>query len=263
MPFLAAGLSRPGFSVSGSRRVAIGKIVLLLVTLCVAGCAAAPSEVAPATAAKLRTLGVISLIGQTLKFEQLSLTAFSNEHFQYPAAKFGIDAFTVETVKRDLAGRYDVRSVKFDPADFGDDKITLKDEAGTFDSGQPIGAVIHAKASPNDLDAYIVVTDGAGQIGNSNQTQSGVGMRRQHRLLWHDYFTHAIYYLTVVDGHTGKVIAQSSTPAWGGTEVDESYWPFDEDNVPEELAKKVAETDKKDIADSMPDALQALNLLPQ
>jgi len=226
-----------------------------------AGCATHPSEVAPEAASKLKTLGVISLIGGTLKFEQLSMTAFSNEQFEYPAKQFGLDAFTAETIKKDLAGRYDVIPVKFDPADFADDKITLSDTTSTFDSGEPIGAVIRAKASPNTLDAYIIVTDGAGQIGNSNQIQSGVGMRRQHRLLWHDYFTHAIYYLTVVDGHSGKVIAQSMNPAWGGTEVDESYWPFDEDNIPAAQAQKIAETNKKDIADSMPDALKALNLL--
>jgi hypothetical protein len=262
MAFKSAGRMEPGFRAHRSRRLGLALSLLLLTTLALGGCAA-PSEVTPEAAAKLKTLGVISLIGGTLKFEQLSLTAFSNEHFEYPATEFGIDTFTAQTVAKSLAGRYDVRPVKFNPADFADDKITLKDETSTFDSGEPIGAVIRAKASPNDLDAYIVVTDGTGMIGNSNQTQSGVGMRRQHRLLWHDYFTHAIYYLTVVDGHTGKVIAQSMDPAWGGTEVDESYWPFDEDNISADQAKKIAEVDKQDIASSMPDALKALNLLPQ
>lgn len=262
MPFTFVGLARSGSLAPPARVCPPAKALFLVVALALAGCAA-PSEVTPEAAAKLKTLGVISLIGGELHFEQLSLTAFSNEQFEYPATQFGIDAFTAATVAQNLAGRYDVRQVKFDPADFADDKIALKDEAGTFDSGEPIGAVIRAKASPNDLDAYIVVTDGAGRIGNSNQTQRGVGMRREHRLLWHDYFTHAIYYLTVVDGHTGRVIAQSSNPAWGGTEVDEGYWPFDEDNIPADQAKKVAEANKKDIADSMPDALKSLNLLPQ
>jgi hypothetical protein len=216
--------------------------------------------VTPEAAAKLKTIGVISLIGGSLKFEQQSLTAFSNEHFDYPAKQFGLDAFTADTVAKALAGRYDVRPVLFNPADFTDDKVAFNED-NALDAGEPVGAVIRAKATPNTLDAYILVTDGSAMIGNTNQVQSGVGMRRQHRLLWHDYVTHAIYTLTVVDGHTGKVIASSSNPAFGASEVDESYWPFDEDNIPADLAKKVAESDKKNIADSMPEALRDLNLL--
>jgi hypothetical protein len=242
---------------SGLRLAALASLLLTAFTF--AGCGS-PSEVTYAAAAKLKTVGVISLIGGSLKFEQQSLTAFSNEHFEYPASQFGIDTFTADTVAKALAGRYEVRPVLFNAADFVDEKVSYNED-NPLDAGEPIGSVIRTKASPNTLDAYIIVTDGSGMIGNTNQVQSGVGMRRQHRLLWHDYVTHAIYYLTVVDGHTGKVIAKSSSPAWGETEVDESYWPFDEDNVPAELARKVAESDKKNIADSMSRALQDLNLL--
>ncbi|HVT51412.1 MAG TPA: hypothetical protein VHE77_07590 [Dongiaceae bacterium] len=238
-------------------------MAFLLSLIGLAGCATAPAEVSPEAAAKLKTVGVISLIGGSLHYEQLSLTAFSNEQFEYPAAAFGIDPFAADCIAKDLAGRYAVRPVRFNPADFADDKITLKDESGALDSGEPIGAVIRAKAQPNDLDAYVVLTNAREPIGNSNQIQTGIGMRRQHRLLWHDYYTHAIYDVTVVDGHTGKLIAQTSTPAWGGEEVDESYWPFDEDNVSADQAKKVADSDKKAIQDSLPAALKSLNLLPQ
>jgi hypothetical protein len=261
MPFHCAGVAAPRFRSALASGIRLIRVHFLLAALVLSGCAG-PSEVTPEAAAKLKRIGVISLIGGSLKFEQLSLTAFSNEHFEYPAATFGLDAHTAATVARLLAGRYEVRPVEFNPSDFTDDKISLKDEAGTFDSGEPIGAVIHAKAMPNDLDAYIVVTDGSGQIGNSNQSQSGVGIRREHRLLWHDYFTHAIYDVTVVDGHTGRVMARTLSPAWGGTEVDESFWPFDEDNIPAEQAQKIAAANKKDIADSMPAALKSLNLLP-
>ena len=260
MDFIFAGRFGSGFSALFTGHRAFGKIVLLLAAFALSGCVA-PSEVSPEAAAKLKTVGVISLIGGALHYEQLSLTALSNENFQYPATQFGIDAFTADAVAKTLAGHYDIRPVKFNPADFADDKITLKDETGTFDSGKPIGAVIRAKAMPNDLDAYVIVTNGGAQIGNSNQTQGGVGMRRQHRLLWHDYFVHAIYVLTVVDGRTGKIIAQTLSPAFGSKEVDESYWPFDEDNIPADQAEKVAELVKQAIAESMPEALKSLNLL--
>ncbi len=86
-------------------------------------------------------------------------------------------------------------------------------------------------------------------------------MLRQHRLLYHDYFVHAIYHLTVVDGHTGKVVARTSSPIWGSEEVDETYWPFDSDNIAVDQARRVADLAKKAINDSMPDGLKSLNLL--
>ena len=109
-----------------------------------------------------------------------------------------------------------------------------------------------------------MVTKGGGPVKTgSSLSQSGVGLLRQHRLLYHDYFVHAIYHLTVVDGRTGKVMARTSSPIWGSEEVDDSYWPFDSDNIAVDQARRVADLAKKAIKESMPDGLKSLNLLSQ
>lgn len=103
MDFSSAGRFGTGFSAPFAGRRAFGKIVLLVAAFALSGCAA-PSEVTPEAAAKLKTLGVISLIGGALHYEQLSLTALSNENFRYPATQFGIDAFTADAAAKFLPG---------------------------------------------------------------------------------------------------------------------------------------------------------------
>ncbi len=259
-----AELAATGFSRRRTGRSTIGKIVILLSALCLAACETAPDSLSAPSLSQIKTVGVISLLGDALEYEQLSLTVITTGTFTYPAAEFAIDRFTADCVAKNLKQRFDVRPVRFNPSDFAFDKIVLADQPGSFDSGQPIGAVIKAKATPNNLDAYIIVTKGGGPVKTgASLSQSGVGMLRQHRLLYHDYFVHAIYHLTVVDGHTSKVVARTSSPIWGSEEVDETYWPFDSDNIAVDQARRVADLGKKAINDSMPDGLKSLNLLPQ
>jgi hypothetical protein len=237
--------------------LALGAGALLLGGVLLAGCAG--THVSPEAVAKTKTIGVISTVGDVLEYKQVSLMAFTNDQFTAPAAAFGLDAFIANTIRKDLGGRFDVRPVKYNAADFQDDKVDYS--GGPFDSGEKPLAVIRGHATPNNLDAYLVIVPATGAVGNTNQNASGLGLIRQHRLLFHDYIAHAYFEIWVVDGHTGEKLGFEQFLV--GDNVDESYWPFDSEQPSPAQAAKLADAVKKVIADGLPGALADLNLAPK
>ncbi|HEY4162555.1 MAG TPA: hypothetical protein VGM59_05780 [Dongiaceae bacterium] len=126
--------------------------------------------------------------------------------------------------------------------------------------------MIRGKARPNDLDAYILVTPIGASIDGTNQIARGIGMNGHATIVGHNYAAHALYGLAVIDGHTGKVIAwqgKMGAPVEAYAAADETFWPADEDNVPPDQAKKLADAVKQAIAASVDSELQQAGLLPE
>ena len=231
--------------------------VVLLSGLSLAGCAG--TGVSPAAVSKTKTIGVISTVGDVLEYKQVSLMAFTNDLFTTPATAYRLDAFIADTIRKDLSGRFDVRPVKYNAADFTDDKVDYS--GGPFDSGEKPGIVLRKHATPNNLDAYLVIIPTTAPVGNTNQNASGLGLIRQHRLLFHDYIAHAYFQIWIYDGHTGEKLGFGELMT--GDNVDESYWPFDSETPSPAQAAKLADAVKKVIADGMPGVLAELNLVPK
>jgi hypothetical protein len=229
-----------------------------------AGCA--PAGLEPASVSKIKTVGVIVALGDQLNYEQVAITAFGNDEFHAPAQAYAIDRYTADIVEKKLAGQYDVRPVAYEPADFQSDKVAITEGEEALSSKQPIGEAIRAKAKPSNLDAYVIVTPITAPIGDTNQNARGIGMVRQATIFGHRWYSHALYGIAVIDGHSGKIIA------WQGKmgprndsyeKADETFWPEDHDNVPPDQAKKLAAAIKQGISDSMTGALQQAGLLPE
>jgi hypothetical protein len=270
MQFTLAGRVQPGLSGSVTGLIATGKIVLLLAAFALTGCATAPSELAPEAAAKLKTVGIISAIGDTLNYEQVAITAFSNDLFHKPVGNYGIDKYVTDLIARDLGRTYEVRPVQYDPASFAAAEFSFSEEAD-----DSLGKLVRANATPNNLDAYIVVLSAGSGIDVTNQVANGLGVARRAMAFYHLHWAHALYGIAVVDGHTGKVLAWHGAP--GGQQelglldsaalagpykdVDETYWPEDPTHISDAQAKRVVDLLKELIAQSMNGALQNTGLL--
>ena len=252
------------------RTSALGKLVLFAFLLAFAGCATAPSELAPEAAAKLKTVGIISAIGDNLNYEQVAITAFSNDLFHKPVGDFGIDKYVTDLIARDLGKTYDIRPVQYNSATFA-----AADFSFSEDADDSLGKLVRANATPNDLDAYIVVLSASSGIDVTNQVANGLGVARRAMAFYHLHWAHALYGIAVVDGHTGKVLAWHGAP--GGQQklgllesaalagpykdVDETYWPEDPEHISDAQAKLVVDLVKSLIAQSMNGALQNTGLL--
>jgi hypothetical protein len=242
------------------------RIFCLAVTFLLAACAPEADTVPAATLGRAKTVGIISAIGDRFSF-------IAGSHANQPAARYGIDAYAIGLVKEQLAGRYEIQPVQYDPVEFGPDRAELP-STGLLAPGDPLGEVIKAHASPNNLDLYIVLMKGMTKVDTGNRALHGLGLLKGGDLFTTDYYVHATYSVIVVDGHSGAILADNSAidsahpfdlmnaPALPGPfiEVDESYWPEDIEHVPADKMQKLADALKPLIARTLPETMRAMKL---
>jgi len=248
----------------------------LLAMLATACGTTTPSAPPPGAMAKVRTLGIISSIGMTLHYDRVGAGGWDNDFFTTPIAPLGIDPYVVDLVTKQLAGRFDVKPVAYNPGDFVG--------SVTADSAQAVADRIKTSAKPANLDAYLLIMPGNVTLktsGNpfdaSAQPVSGMGLTRKSYLTTHYYWAHDSYVVVVVDGHSGKVLSETGAPggyqklgllefpAMGGPylEIDDTDWPEDPQHPsPQIVSKLVAETLKPLLAQSMGPTLKAAKLIP-
>src|SRR5438128_2151624 len=160
----------------------------LIVVVALAGCSG-PRAVAPESAGQIKTIGVISTIGDSVRLRTVGLIVFGNKDAESSIESWELDNFVVTEAGSLLAKRYDVRPVKYDRAAFfaGSSTGISGNEQRTF------GQAIHDAASPNDLDAYAVVVKVQSQFGGSNQWTSGLGLMQGSGVFAHTVYMHALY----------------------------------------------------------------------
>jgi len=230
----------------------------LLAVLLLGGCA--PARVlAPENTQGIRRVAVISAIGDKFSVRKIGFTIFGSDLKTFPIDAWGIDPFVVNKVRSVLAGRFDVRPFAYQREAFT--------TAGTFDK---IADAVRAQAASTDIDAYIVVSKGSGRAANTKQNIYGLGILEEHTGLGPaSWWVFALYWITVVDGHSFAVIA--SAPAipldqikmlaqvkGPSRQVDESWMPTTL-AAPQNMQLKSAITELLDR--NLPGTIDSLKLL--
>jgi hypothetical protein len=236
--------------------MAIFRIGSLLAVLLLCGCA--PSMVAPEKMQGIRRVAVISAIGDKFTVKKVGFTVFGNDQKDFPIDAWGIDPFVVGKVRSVLAGHFEVRPFAYQRAAF--------DTTGNnFDK---IADAVRAQARSTDIDAYIVVSKGFSQYAGTNQSVHGLGIL-EHSALGTGVWVHALYWITVVDGHTFAVVANASAFPLDQTmlsfeaikgpsrKVDESWMPTTLDAA-QNVRLKSAVTDLLDR--NLPGTIESLKL---
>jgi hypothetical protein len=176
------------------RGLVLGLLLLL------AGCAIKP--VSPEKTAGIRTIGVISALGDEITLKKIGITVFGNDEKTAPVESWKIDESVVRRVSGLLGKRFSVRPVTCDRSAFR--------AADTFDK---IGEIVRTQAAPQGLDAYVVVTRAGSQVGESNQYIRGVGVLHASSLIADYVDIYALYLITVVDGRDFKPLGSMLAPA--------------------------------------------------
>ncbi len=173
---------------------------------------------AGASAASIKRVAVISMIGDTFTTQKISLNLFDAKQKTIPIGAWGIDQFVVSKLRKVLAGRFEVRPLAYRPVADAND-VAVKIVEG-----------MRAQSAPKDIDAYIVVTKSTVQ-DNSNQRYYGLGIV-DHAVIGHRVELYVLYDITVVDGHDLSVVAstqkvfamtQPASRAWRA--LDETWMP--------------------------------------
>jgi hypothetical protein len=248
-----------------------GALFLLIV---VSGCASIDAR-SPKLQA-IKTVGVISAVGDELTLTKAGLTGFENHDQSVSIEPWGIDDLIVSRAGALLSRRFQVQPVTYKRAAFAalerDTSIAGPIAVPIFVVNRmrddPIKALVRTQVSPQGLDAYVLITKAKTKFGSRGHTITGIGVINRAALFDSHAQAHALYMIRVIDGHDFSVIDTKSAPPVDNIEivrlagpsrtVDDSLLPTADDAARNEKLK-AAIIDL--IERSLPTTLQDLRLV--
>jgi hypothetical protein len=183
---------------------------ILLVALSVSACAM--FETGQTKLQAVKTVGIISAVGDEMSFVKAGLTGLDNRSQSFPIGSWGLDDMIVQQATAALSGRFQVQPVSYRRAAFA----AVKDSPVTpvnLVRGDPIKKLVQTEVSPQGLDAYIVITKAKSNFGGGARKVEGIGFISYGTLLASYSQIHALYEIRVFDGKTFDVIEKMTAPA--------------------------------------------------
>lgn len=177
----------------------------VLLVMSSGGAAHAWFETRGAKLQAVKTVGIISAIGDQFTFAQAGLTGLDNSPRSGPIASWGLDDLMVQQVTETLSTRFQVQPLTYSRAAFA----TTRESAITAVNlvrGDPFKKLVQTEVSPQGLDAYIVITKARSYFGGGSRKVEGVGLIRYRTVLESFDLLHALYEIRVVDGKTFDII---------------------------------------------------------
>ena len=172
---------------------------------CIAlGAAAAFVETRATRLQAIKTVGIVSAIGEEMSLTQAGLIALGNAGQSLSISAWGLDELIVQQATKLLGGRFRVQAVSYRRAAFA----AIRDFGGCA-SQSPAQRSVQG-AGPQRCRAqgwmpYIVITRARSKLGNGRNVE-GIGLA-QYRTLLADYgLIHALYEVRVIDGKSFDVI---------------------------------------------------------
>lgn len=211
------------------RRIAV--LWVGLAAACIALGAAAAFETRATKLQAIKTVGIVSAIGEEMSLTQAGLTALGNTGQSVSINAWGLDELIVQQATKLLSGRFRVQPVNYRRAAFAAIRDSAVAPVNLLRS-DPFKELVRSDVTPQGLDAYIVITRARSKLGNGRNVE-GVGLA-EYRTLLADYgLIHALYEVRVIDGKTYDVIEKRAAAPLDNTgtvriagpsgSVDESF----------------------------------------
>ncbi|HEV2157196.1 hypothetical protein [Bradyrhizobium sp.] len=180
--------------------------ILISCLVCAIACvgAAAAFETRASRLQAIKTIGIVSAIGEEMSLTQAGLTRLGNTAQSASISAWGLDELIVQQATKLLSGRYRVQPVSYRRPAFA----AIRDSAVApvnLLRTDPFKELVRSDIAPQGLDAYIVITRARSKLGNGRNVE-GVGLA-EYRTLLADYgLIHALYEVRVIDGKSFDVI---------------------------------------------------------
>ena len=188
--------------------------------------------IAPASAsggfANVKSVAVISAIGDCIRLQRIDATIFSAGEDAECAPIDGIDDTVVDQITKALAPRFAVKAVRYNRDAIAHMPFVLATGIGEAN----IDAQLKAIANPG-VDAYVVVQKLrlSNVISDNSRWSDGLGMARESSLFGATNKMFALFTIRVIDAHTFKELADHPVKEPGSflglfpiMEVDEALW---------------------------------------
>ncbi|WP_234679496.1 hypothetical protein [Bradyrhizobium monzae] len=183
------------------------RIVILWLGLAVASVAlgaAAAFETRATRVQAIKTVGIVSAIGEEMSLTQAGLTALGATGQSVSISAWGLDEMIVQQATKLLSGRFRVQPVTYRRGAFAAIRDSAVAPVNLLRS-DPFKELVRSDVAPQGLDAYVVITRAKSKLGNGRMVE-GVGLA-QYRTLLADYgLIHALYEVRLIEGKSFDVI---------------------------------------------------------
>lgn len=167
-----------------------------------------PTPGKAATGTGTKTVGLISIVGETFYVKRVGFTVFGNEEAKFPIAGWKIDDRVAAVVTRSLQKNFKMKRIQIPAGAFA----AFREGDFIFKSFDDELAKFSAKyTAGQNCDYYLLVSPGYSQFSNTNQGLYGLGVVRWDHILFPGEFVHALSMLTVYDAKMVQVRSQFST----------------------------------------------------
>jgi hypothetical protein len=213
-----------------SRSASLVSIVLLAFSVS----ACATFETGETKLQRVKTVGIISAVGDQMTFAKAGLTGLDNRSQSYPIETWGLDDLIVKQATAALSERFQVQPVSYKRAAFA----TLEKDSPLTPVNllrDPFKNLVQTEVSPQGLDAYVVITKARANFGDGGRRVEGIGFVTQGALMDSSSQIHALYEIRVIDGKTFDVIEKRAAPPLANAQaaklagpsrpVDQSFSP--------------------------------------
>jgi hypothetical protein len=191
----------------------------IVVLLALGSGAQAWFETRDAKLGSVRTVGIISAVGEQFTWGRAGLTGLDTGTRRVSVAHWGLDDLIVQQVTDALKARFEVRSVSYSRAAFAE----LRESAivgANLVRGDPVKDLLRHDVTPQGLDAYVVITKATANFGGGVRKLEGIGLVSYSTLFDSFNLLHALYEVRVVDGRTFDIIEKlAAGPADGASSV--------------------------------------------
>jgi hypothetical protein len=216
----------------------------------------------------IKTVGIVSAIGDEFAVTKAGLTGFENSNRTFSIEAWGLDDLIVQRAGALLGRRLQVQPVTYRRAAFAAVERAAPLPAANLLRDDPIRDLVRTEVSPQGLDAYVVVTKATSRYGSGARTVAGVGMINHDALFDSYHEIHALYVVRVIDGHDFSIIDKRSAAPLSSSEIVRLEGPsrmVDGELQPAESGTPANDRLKAAIIDllerSLPTTLQDLRLV--
>jgi hypothetical protein len=167
-----------------------------------------PAVAAGKAAPGMKTVGLISIIGESFTVKKIGIMVFGNEEETFPSAGWKIDDRVASSVSRILKKNFKVKRIGIPVgayAAFRNGDFFLKsvdDEFAKFVAKYTAG---------QGCDYYLVVSPGGSQVGSTNQSISGLGVLRSSSAFNSYEHVHALSSIGVYDSQMKPLRSERGT----------------------------------------------------
>lgn len=158
----------------------------------------------------VKTIGIISAIGDQFTFTPSGLTGFDNAPRSVSIEAWGIDEQIVAQATSVLSQHFQVQVVTYQRELFFAPERRSSIPGVDLVREDPLKALVRSHVLPQGLDAYVVITKATLKYGTRGIPMSGIGMIQHSALFESSAIVHVFYIIRVIDGRTFRTIDKKS-----------------------------------------------------